>query len=387
MLRQLDVETTTDPETLGLWSAIHKRRAEIATRSPDERLQDLSEGIRAAERGFIIKRDYYNGTNLAYLLNVRASISSDDDRIADNVLADRVRREVVDITARALATLEKRKSASGQTPLEGENYWLAATHAESLIALGDSSGDDLLQKAIANAPNQWMSDSTKSQLDRLRRLLATAHSAKRSEKKRFRVEKKRVQAEKKQFYVSYAWADQTDPDREKIVDQLCEEAEKQGVSIVRDKTTLRVGDLISDFMQQIGESDRVFVFLSDKYLHSPYCMYELFELWRNSKQNKSDFIRKVRLFTLDSARIKTEIEWLDYTGYWVDERDKLERSVDRVGWKNAGAEVIGRYTRMQTFAGKIADVLAYFADVVRPRTFDEFIKFGFEDPPAVPRPN
>ena len=90
LLRQLDAETTTDPETIGLWSAIHKRRAEMTTRSPDERKQDLTEAIRAAERGFIIKRDYYNGTNLAYLLNTRASLSSGDDRIADNVLASRV---------------------------------------------------------------------------------------------------------------------------------------------------------------------------------------------------------------------------------------------------------------------------------------------------------
>ena len=93
LLRQLDIETTTDPETLGLWSAIHKRRAEFATRSPEEQYsRTLTRRSARAERGFIIKRDYYNGTNLAYLLNLRASMSSGDDRIADNVLADRVRR-------------------------------------------------------------------------------------------------------------------------------------------------------------------------------------------------------------------------------------------------------------------------------------------------------
>ena len=79
LLKQLDVETTTDPETLGLWGAIHKRKAEMATRSPDERRQDIHEAIRASERGFILKRDYYNGGNLAYLLNLRASMSSGDE--------------------------------------------------------------------------------------------------------------------------------------------------------------------------------------------------------------------------------------------------------------------------------------------------------------------
>ncbi len=107
---------------------------------------------------------------------MRASKSSGDDRIADNVLADRVRREVVDITARGLEMLQANKFAGGETTLRNENYWIAATHAESLIALGDQSGEALMQKAIAGAPVPWMAESTKSQLDRLRRLLATAHS-------------------------------------------------------------------------------------------------------------------------------------------------------------------------------------------------------------------
>jgi hypothetical protein len=176
LLRQLDAETTTDPETIGLWSAIHKRRAEMATRSPDERKQDLTEAIRAAERGFIIKRDYYNRTNLAYLLNLRASLSSGDDRIADNVLARRVRREVVDITTRGLETLSANRSAGGETTLRDEKYWLAATRAESVIALGDKSGEDLMKEVLASAPAPWMADSTKSQLDRLLNLVAAAGS-------------------------------------------------------------------------------------------------------------------------------------------------------------------------------------------------------------------
>jgi hypothetical protein len=177
LLRQLDAETTTDPETIGLWSAIHKRRAEMTTRSPDERKQDLTEAIRAAERGFIIKRDHYNGTNLAYLLNMRASLSSGDDKIADNVLAGRVRREVVDIATRGLETLAANTAAGADTTtLRDEKYWLAATRAESLIALGDKSGEDLMKEALASAPAAWMADSTKSQLDRLREMLTASGS-------------------------------------------------------------------------------------------------------------------------------------------------------------------------------------------------------------------
>jgi hypothetical protein len=177
LLRQLDVETTTDPETLGLWSAIHKRRAEMPGRTMEEQKADVEKAVRAAERGFLIKRDYYNGTNLAYLFNLRASLSSGDDRIADNVFADRARRMVVEITDERLATLGSQKVDPAETrPLDEERYWIAATKAESLVALGDPSGPGLMDTALASAPASWMAATTRSQLDKLRALLAKARA-------------------------------------------------------------------------------------------------------------------------------------------------------------------------------------------------------------------
>ncbi len=195
LLKQLEVDTTTDPETLGLWSAIHKRRAEMDERSASERKEDLDMAIQASERGFLIKRDYYNGTNLAYLLNYRASMSSGDNRIADNVLASRVRRDVVDISrhrlvslGNALAALQNTSGAEQEAmarftptekfdlalvarPYEEEKYWVAATHADSLYALGDPSGEILLKKTIDNAPAKWMAKIAQEQHDRLKTLL------------------------------------------------------------------------------------------------------------------------------------------------------------------------------------------------------------------------
>jgi hypothetical protein len=185
----------------------------------------------------------------------------------------------------------------------------------------------------------------------------------------------------KRYYVSYAWADESDPLREAQVDKLCEAAEEKGIKIYRDKTTLGHGDLISNFMKQIGEGARVFIFLSDKYLRSAYCMFELFEMWRNSRQNKVGFMSRVRFFTIDKARIGTPSEWLEYTQYWKKERDDLRTAIEDVGWEIAGDETIKRYKLMESFTGQISDVLALFADVVQARTFDDFLRYGFEDPP------
>jgi hypothetical protein len=191
LLEQLEVETTTDPETLGLWSAIHKRRAQMPARSDSERKQDLDKAIRAAERGFLIRRDYYTGTNLAFLLNMQASTSAGDDRIADNVLANRVRRDVVAITVDRLATLQSASSvqqgamaplstvtAKEELPFETrelkeEKFWVEATHADALYALGDPSGESLLREAIDKAPAKWMAEVAQDQHDKLKTLLAS----------------------------------------------------------------------------------------------------------------------------------------------------------------------------------------------------------------------
>ena len=51
----------------------------------------------------------------------------------------------------------------------------------------------------------------------------------------------------------------------------------RGKKVLRDMTALGLGDRFSRFMQRLGSGDRVFVILSDKYLKSPNCMYELLE--------------------------------------------------------------------------------------------------------------
>jgi len=91
ILRVLQPESTNDPETLGLWGAIYKRQWDIT-----RRIADLNESIAAYGRGFYLKQDYYNGINLAFLLELRAltawRVGERDEGVTDSVLARRIRR-------------------------------------------------------------------------------------------------------------------------------------------------------------------------------------------------------------------------------------------------------------------------------------------------------
>ena len=161
-------------------------------------------------------------------------------------------------------------------------------------------------------------------------------------------------SKKPRIYVSYAWADATDPDREKIVDEACEKSEKRGTPIIRDKATLTFGDSIAKFMKEIGEGDRIFVVLSDKYLKSPFCMFELFEIWRSSRQDKAEFLRRIRIYTLGDAKIWKPVDRIRYARYWRDQHDELEQAVGDAGLDVLGVEDLRNYKLMQVFASKVA---------------------------------
>jgi hypothetical protein len=173
LLQKLDPDSTTDPETLGLWAAVHKRLAEIESRTEDQRSSDLDIAIHASERGFLIRQDYYTGTNLAYLLDYRASRSSGEDRIADRVLAKRTRLKVCDLAEAQLLVLKKdlaSPTAVKTDQYRDELYWLLATIAEARIALADPGGEAALAQAKAQARAGWMVETTLKQIKQLRQL-------------------------------------------------------------------------------------------------------------------------------------------------------------------------------------------------------------------------
>jgi hypothetical protein len=165
ILQTLDPERTGDPETLGLWGAIHKRLwDETHDRSA------LDEGIFAYARGFYIKRDYYTGINYAFMLDDRARMQeSADERTADRVLARRVRRQVLGIVDTALAALPKDQDGNAQDP--GEEYWLRATRVEALMGLDDPRFEEERGTLFVAAPEPWMKATAESQLKKLADLL------------------------------------------------------------------------------------------------------------------------------------------------------------------------------------------------------------------------
>jgi len=161
LLGLLNPATSNDTETLGLWGSVNKRLWELTKDAAH-----LDEAVRGYGRGFRLRNDYYNGINFAFALNLRAANpASRAEAITDFVQAERVRREVIDIC--------KAEMQDGGPPGDEQKYWVMATWAEALLGTGDEAGArQKFEAAAALTSAQWMTDSTREQMDKLRALLA-----------------------------------------------------------------------------------------------------------------------------------------------------------------------------------------------------------------------
>ena len=163
--QNLKPKTSNDPETLGLWGAIHKRMWEI-----EENYSDLEEAIQAYEKGFYLRNDYYNGINFAFLLNVRASMSDKPQAIADVVFAKRIRRRVINILEPLLKT--NTEDDEGKPDLEAR-FWLKATLVEALFGIGEiAKATSTQEETCQEAPEKWMADTMNEQISKLNQLIS-----------------------------------------------------------------------------------------------------------------------------------------------------------------------------------------------------------------------
>lgn len=165
ILQGLNPETTNDPETLGLWGAVHKRLWDLRKKG-----RYLDEAIAAYGRGFYLKQDHYNGINLAFLLNVRADgeerTGQTAEAIADFIQARRVRKDVIQYCQQALVDT---------TNSEADKYWIIATLWEAAIGLEDTAemAKWRQEAGAVNVPG-WMRESTQTQLSGLQALLSAS---------------------------------------------------------------------------------------------------------------------------------------------------------------------------------------------------------------------
>ncbi len=120
------------------------------------------------------------------------------------------------------------------------------------------------------------------------------------------------------IFISHAWGGLSD----EILAQLVKRLEAEDIRFVLDKRDLSYRQSIRDFMIQLGEADMVIIILSNKYLKSEYCMFELLEIHKNENLNERIFP-----IVLDEVRISSSSDRLEFVKYWETQLMDLQNKV------------------------------------------------------------
>lgn len=127
ILERLHPKQSNDPETLGITGAIFKRLWLLTS----DRAQ-LDQAIYFYGRGFDIRRDYYNGENLATCYNYRAEVQTKrDEALFDRMSARKTREAITSILSEIME--------APSFPDRADKKWIFATFANCLFAQGNAN--------------------------------------------------------------------------------------------------------------------------------------------------------------------------------------------------------------------------------------------------------
>ncbi|WP_427158347.1 COR domain-containing protein [Aliinostoc sp. HNIBRCY26] len=175
----------------------------------------------------------------------------------------------------------------------------------------------------------------------------------------------------KEIFISYAWGGESGT----YVNHLDEVLQTKGITIIRDKRDLGYKERIKAFMEKIGRGKCVVAVISDKYLKSPNCMFELVQIAKNHK-----FSDRIFPIVLADAKIYDPIDRLQYVIYWEEKIKKFDDELKKVSaaYLEGFRDDIDSYNEIRQYLPRLANTLkdmnTLTADVHSEGEFEELVQ-------------
>lgn len=172
------------------------------------------------------------------------------------------------------------------------------------------------------------------------------------------------QDKKPEVFLSYCWSD--DETANEIYEYLKNISD---IEVHRDKIDIGTWGSIKEYMQSIPQMDYIILLISDSYLKSANCMYEVLEVLRDRNFRSKIFPAVIH------KSIYNPVNRAGYVKYWQQKYNELENSLQEIGIQNIGK--LGEdLKRIQNIASNIADFLDVISDMNNPEIADVKIVIG-----------
>ena len=191
------------------------------------------------------------------------------------------------------------------------------------------------------------------------------------------------------MFLSYC---QKDKGIANIVEEKLKENEKR-LEIFRDIREVEYRDKFSEFMQTISDKDFVLSIVSDRYLKSRNCMYEMSELMRDRKYESkllfiivSDSDKKYYL-SEDlpddekqgvGAHIYDIGQQTEYIMYWKEKEQEMNNAIEKINDPVISRNQISELEVIKTIELKIRDLMSTLFDR-KGISFEEMVNTNFID--------
>lgn len=145
-------------------------------------------------------------------------------------------------------------------------------------------------------------------------------------------------------FVSYSWGVEERTQYVSHIERLCPQ---NNVQLIRDNNEIRHGDSIDEFMKQIAGGEHIIIVLSDSYLKSDWCMYELLETW-----GRRDFRKRTHLIIEPDCHLQDMDYRLQVRDYWLDKAEKTKSKLAKYNPEDVSLE----YTLLKLYQQIAMDI-------------------------------
>lgn len=174
-------------------------------------------------------------------------------------------------------------------------------------------------------------------------------------KQEVKVPKELIGSDKKvEIFLSYCWKD------DKVADGIeTYLSSNHDIRLHRDKLDIGVWKSIKEYMHSIAYMDYIILLISEHYLKSENCMYEVLEVMR-------DRAYKDKIFpVVINAEIYNPVVQAGYVLYWQDKYKELDDVVKKIGHLNARG-LLEDLKRRQDILFNIVEFLKCVSDMNNP---------------------
>jgi tetratricopeptide (TPR) repeat protein len=135
-----------------------------------------------------------------------------------------------------------------------------------------------------------------------------------------------MQTAQPEIFFSYAWGGE----KEEIALQLYQHLKKEGYNVLIDRYDVGYKGNIVQFMKRMGRASLMVVVISDKYLKSPYCMFELLEIYRRSNSDTEEMLDKIYPVVMEDADIHSAEGITQYVKHWEAKANSLKKEITSI---------------------------------------------------------